>query len=389
MQDTSWVPLFPEQASSFAWQVDALYFYLILISVFFTVLIVAGIIFFAVKYREKEKFATPVEIHGSVPLELTWSFIPFIISMTIFIGGALIYFEQYRPPKNVMNVYVVGKQWMWKFQHETGQREINELHIPVGQNIKLTMTTEDVLHDVYVPAFRTKADVIPGRYSYIWFNATKPGKYHLFCAEYCGLNHSGMGGWVYVMEQRDYDNWLSGNVSNQTPVEMGKELFETKLGCSSCHEGGASQRGAHLENLFGTNVKLTDGNTVVANEDYIRNSILNPSSQIVEGYQPIMPTFKGQVTEEQLNSLVAYIKSLSGSSATGGNMTSGGATTGTANTSVGTKNPAMNSGSNTSNNLVAPRADRGAGNAQGSNPNAPPDNPEPSKNGTKSKNSNR
>ena len=388
MQNTSWVPLFPDQASSFAWQVDALYFYLIAISVFFTVLIVAGIIFFAVKYREKEKFATPDEIHGSMALETTWSVIPFIISMTIFLGGAVVYYQQYRPPKNAMNVYVVGKQWMWKFQHETGQREINELHIPVGQNIKLTMTTEDVLHDVYVPAFRTKADVIPGRYSYIWFNATKPGKYHLFCAEYCGLNHSGMGGWVYVMEQRDYDNWLSGNVSNQTPVEMGKDLFQTKLGCASCHEGGASQRGAHLENLFGTNVKLTDGSTVVANEDYIRNSILNPSSQVVEGYQPIMPTFKGQVTEEQLNALVAYIKSLSGDSATGAN--SGGVMTGTAN-SGGTKTPALNRGNannsdGAANNLVAPRADRGADNAQGSNPNAPPSNPEPSKNGTNPRN---
>jgi cytochrome c oxidase subunit 2 len=201
---------------------------------------------------------------------------------------------------------------MWKIQHGTGQREINELHVPVGRNVKLTMTTEDVIHDFSIPAFRTKADVVPGRYSYLWFNATKPGKYHLFCQEYCGLNHSGMGGWVYVMEQRDFDNWLSGNASGQTPVEMGKDLFETKLGCASCHEGGPAQRGAKLENIYGTDVKLVGGGTVKADDDYIRNSILNPSSQVVEGFQPIMPTFKGQVTEEQLNALVAYVKSLSG-----------------------------------------------------------------------------
>ena len=186
---------------------------------------------------------------------------------------------------------------MWKIQHETGQREINELHVPVGRRVKLTMTTEDVLHDFFIPAFRTKADVVPGRYTYMWFEATKPGKYRLLCAEYCGLNHSGMGGWVYVMEQRDFDNWLSGSVSGQTPVEMGKDLFTNKLGCASCHSGGAGQRGAKLEDIFNTDVKLVGGQTVTADDQYLRNSILNPASQVVEGYQPIMPTFKGQVTE--------------------------------------------------------------------------------------------
>lgn len=382
MQDTSWVPLFPEQASTFAWQVDALYFYLIAISVFFTVLIVAGIGFFVVKYREREKFATPVEIHGSLALETVWSIIPFVISMTIFLGGAVVFYNQYRMPKDAMEVYVVGKQWMWKFQHETGQREINELHVPVGRKVKLTMTTEDVLHDVFIPAFRTKADVVPGRYTYLWFEATKPGKYHLYCAEYCGLNHSGMGGWVYVMEQRDYDNWLSGSVSNQTPVEAGKELFETKLGCASCHAGGQNQRGAKLEGIYNHEVKLANGQVVIADDEYIRNSILNPSSQIVEGYQPIMPTFKGQVTEEQLNSLVAYIKSLSGN-ATGS--TSNGANSTTRSGSV-SGNSNMMQGSGGSNNLVVPRADRGDANSQGSNPNAPKDNPEPSRNGTDNSN---
>ncbi len=311
MQTTNWVPLFPDHASTFAWQVDLLYFYLIAVSVAFTIPIVAAIFFFAIKYRETEKFATPEEMHGSMVLETVWSIIPFVVSMTIFLGGAIVFFNQFTPPDDSMEIYVVGKQWMWKAQHQTGQREINELHIPVGHNVKLTLTTEDVLHDFSIPAFRTKVDVVPGRYTYLWFNATKPGKYHLFCAEYCGLNHSGMGGFVYVMEQRDFDNWLSGSVSGQTPVEEGRDLFTNKLGCASCHAGGPAQRGAKLEGIFNHDVKLVGGATVKADENYIRNSILNPTSQVVEGFQPIMPTFKGQVTEEQLNSLVAYIKSLS------------------------------------------------------------------------------
>jgi cytochrome c oxidase subunit 2 len=236
--------------------------------------------------------------------------------MTIFLGGAIVFFNQYRPPADAMDVYVVGKQWMWKIQHGTGQREINELHVPVNRNVKLTMTTEDVIHDFSIPAFRTKADVVPGRYTTIWFKATVPGKYHLFCAEYCGLNHSGMIGSVYVMEQRDYDNWLSGNVSNQTPIEAGKDLFENKLGCISCHQQNAQGRGPSLAGIAGSKVKLTDGSVVDANDDYIRNSILNPTGQVVQGYYPIMPTFKGQVTEEQLVSLVAYIKSIGTAPAT-------------------------------------------------------------------------
>ncbi len=314
MQSNTWIPLFPDQASSFAWQIDYLYFYLVLISIAFSIPIVAAILFFSIKYRETEKFATPEEIHGSTTLEIAWSIIPFVISMTIFLGGALVYYNQYRVPEDSMEIYVVGKQWMWKFQHGTGQREINELHVPKGRNIKLTMTTEDVLHDVFIPAFRTKADVVPGRYTTIWFNATQTGKFHLYCAEYCGLNHSGMGGWVYVMEPAEFDNWLAGGGTGQTPVEIGKDLFNNKLGCASCH-AGQNQRGAKLEGIWGTQAKLTNGQSVTVDEDYIRNSILNPSGQIVEGFQPIMPTFKGQVSEEQLVALVAYIKSLSNNAA--------------------------------------------------------------------------
>jgi cytochrome c oxidase subunit II len=377
MQQNSWIPLFPEQASTFAPEVDYLYFYLIAISAFFTVGIVAALFYFTIKYREKEKYATGAEIHGSISLETFWSIIPFIISMTIFLGGAVVYFNQYRAPADAMEIYVVGKQWMWKLQHQTGQREINELHIPVGRKIKLTMTTEDVLHDFSVPAFRTKADVVPGRYTSIWFEATKPGKYHLYCAEYCGLNHSGMGGWVYVMEQREFDNWLSGTVSGQTPVQAGKDLFENKLGCASCHQMNDQGRGPKLVGKYGTDQKLESGQTVKVDDEYIRNSILNPTSQIAEGFQPIMPTFKGQVTEEQLVSLVAYIKSL------GGNSGAAGASSPAASSAANSMNGGNQTGTSSSNSngtssptLVAPRADRGSG-AQGSNPNAPKERSEP------------
>ena len=378
MLENSWIPFFPEQASSFAWQVDLLHFYLIAITVFFTVLIVTGIIIFGVKYREREKYATGAEIHGSISLEVMWSIIPFIISMTIFIGGALVYYHQYRTPENAMEIFVVGKQWMWKFQHGTGQREINELHVPVGRKIKMMMTTEDVLHDLSFPAFRTKADVVPGRYTYLWFEATKPGKYRIFCAEYCGLNHSGMGGYIYVLEQRDFDNWLSGNVSGQTPVQAGEDLFTNKLGCASCHQQNDQGRGPSLKGVFGSDVRLANGQIVQANEEYIRNSILNPNGQIVEGFQPIMPTFKGQVTEEQLVSLVAYIKSLGGNSTTGTttnpNNTGTTGNTATGNTGTGTT---MNEGTTSANTLTPRRADRGKENAPGSNPNAPSNRPEP------------
>lgn len=353
----SWVPLFPEAASSFAWQVDLLYFYLIAVSVAFSIPIVVAIFVFAIKYREKEKFATPEEMHGSMVLETVWSIIPFVVSMTIFLGGAIVFFNQFTPPDDVMEIYIVGKQWMWKAQHSTGQREINELHVPVGRKVKLTMTTEDVLHDFSIPAFRTKADVVPGRYTYLWFEPTKPGKYHLFCAEYCGLNHSGMGGYVYVMEQRDFDNWLSGNVSGQTPVEQGRDLFENKLGCASCHAGGPAQRGAKLEGIYNHDVKLVGGGSVKADDQYIRNSILNPAAQVVEGFQPIMPTFKGQVTEEQLNALVAYIKSLTPNA---------GATTGSPTAGNSAANTQSAPGAN------RPPANRGqSANLAGGNPNPP------------------
>jgi cytochrome c oxidase subunit 2 len=298
-----------------SWKVDAVYFYLSGVTLFFSLLISAVLIFFVIRYRRRTPYEIPRPIAGSHKLETVWTIIPFLISMTIFAWGARVYFEQYRPPENAIEVYVVAKQWMWKIQHSTGQREINELHVPVGRKVKLIMTTEDVIHDFFVPAFRIKADVVPGKYTSEWFEATKPGTYHLFCAEYCGMNHSGMIGSVIVMEPREFDNWLSGNAGNQTPAVAGQQLYQS-LGCVSCHgANGEGGRGPALVGLFGRQQQLTNGQIVKADEAYIRESIINPQAKIVQGFGPIMPTFQGQITEDQLVQLLAFVKSLQASGA--------------------------------------------------------------------------
>src|SRR6266513_1052971 len=307
----SWFPFIPESASTLSGDVDAVYFYISGVTVFFTTLICLVVIFFVIRYRRSNPFEIPRPIEGSTKLETLWSVIPLVIAMSIFVWGAKVYFAEYRPPKNALEVYVFGKQWMWKFQHSTGQREINELHIPVGQKIKLIMASEDVIHDVFVPAFRIKADVVPGKYTTEWFEATKPGRYHFFCAEYCGMNHSGMGGFVVVMEPAEYENWLSGDAGQSSPAAAGRGLYES-LGCVSCHganaEGG---RGPALTGVYGSKVVLNNGQSVTADEGYIRESILNPQVKIVTGFGPIMPSFPGRVSEEQLLQVVAYVKSLS------------------------------------------------------------------------------
>jgi cytochrome c oxidase subunit 2 len=302
------LPLFPERASALAWQVDGLYFLLIAVSAFFTLLIFAVIFYFAVKYR-RSVHPHPVQIDGSLPLELAWTLIPLGICMIFFAWGSLIYFQEARPPKGAMEVYVVGKQWMWKFEHETGQREINQLHVPIGRDVKLVMSSQDVIHSFFVPAFRVKADVLPGRFTEIWFRPTKPGTYHLFCSQYCGTDHSAMIGQVIVMEPVAFQAWLSGGESTGSLAANGQQLFQ-QLGCATCHRFDTQGRGPNLVGLFGKPVQLEDGRTVTADENYLRESILNPGAKIVAGFKPIMPSFQGQVSEESLMALVAYVKSL-------------------------------------------------------------------------------
>ncbi len=301
--------LFPVEASTISPEVDQLLLYLVIVSAFFAALIFAAIFFFAIRYRRRSENELPRPVHGVLPLEIAWTVIPFGLTMVMFSWGASIFFKERRPPDNALPIYVVAKQWMWKLQHPEGQREINELHIPVGRPIKLTMTSEDVIHSFYVPAFRTKQDVVPGRYTTTWFTPTQTGKFHLFCAEYCGTNHSRMGGWVYVMKPEDYQVWLSGAIPGASLAENGQRLFEN-LACNNCHKTDGSGRCPDLTGLFGKDVKLSTGQTVNADEAYIRESILRPDAKIVAGYQPTMPTFQGLVTEEQVVQLVEYIKSL-------------------------------------------------------------------------------
>jgi cytochrome c oxidase subunit 2 len=303
-------PLFPEQASAQAGQVDAIYFFMVAVTAFFSVLIAGLVVYFAIRYRRRHRDEVGHAIHGSLALELLWTGIPFIIVMVMFVWGAKVFFDMYRPPSGAMEIHVVGKQWMWKVQHMEGQREINELHVPIGRAVKLIMGSEDVLHSYFIPQFRVKADVIPGRYNELWFTATKAGTYDLYCAEYCGTKHSGMIGKVVAMEPADFQAWLAGGRASDSPVAAGEKLFAS-LACNTCHLTETQGRGPILKNLFGTQVQLQGGGAATFDESYIRESIVLPQAKIVAGFQPIMPTFQGLVTEEQLLQLIAYVRSLS------------------------------------------------------------------------------
>jgi cytochrome c oxidase subunit 2 len=319
--------LLPEQASTVAPRVDALYFYLLGIGTFFSLLIFTLVIYFAIKYRRRsEDEPPPPQMRDVIWLEVVWIVIPFALAMIAFFWGANVYYAMARPPQDALEVFVVGRQWMWKFQHPDGQREINQLHVPLGRPVKLTMASEDVIHSFYVPAFRVKHDVVPGRYTTAWFEATKPGEFHLFCAEYCGTQHSGMIGQIVVLEPEQYEAWLSGELGAPRAVAglpspgaapagslaaQGQQLFQ-KLGCQVCHQMEKQGIGPVLTGIFGTQVRLQTGETINADESYVRESILNPQAKVTAGFQPLMPPFQGRVNEEELIQLIAYIKSLSG-----------------------------------------------------------------------------
>jgi cytochrome c oxidase subunit 2 len=303
------IPLLPPSASSVAAEMDLLYLFITAVSAFFVVLVAALVVIFAIKYRRRHPDEVGADIHGSLALELTWTFIPFVLAMVMFVWGADLFFRLSRPPADAMEVFVVGKRWMWKVQHPDGMREINEMHVPIGRNIRVTLASEDVIHDYSIPAFRVKMDVVPGKLTTLWFNATVPGTYHLFCAEYCGTKHSGMIGTVTAMLPQDYEAWLAGGRSTGTPAQNGERLF-TDLACITCHKQDATGRGPSLHGVFGSQVSLANGSTVTADENYLRESIMNPTAKVVEGYLPIMPAFQGTINEENLMQLIAYIKTL-------------------------------------------------------------------------------
>jgi cytochrome c oxidase subunit 2 len=306
----SQLPLYPEQASNFAPQVDALMVFITAVCLFFAVAVTAAVIYFFFKYRRRQVNEIGVAIHGDMRLEVAWMVIPLILALAMFGSGAVVYVNYRVAPKDTLDIYVVGKQWMWKLQQPNGLKEINELHVPVGRDIRLILASEDVIHDFFVPAFRVKMDVVPGHYNTMWFRPTKAGHYHFFCSQYCGTNHALMGGWVTVMDPSDYAAWLSGSTGTElTPVAAGAKLF-TEKACVTCHISDGTGRAPSLNGVYGAKVLLSDGGTVVADDSYIRESVLNPAAKVVARYQPVMPSFQGQLTEEQILSLTSYIKSL-------------------------------------------------------------------------------
>lgn len=305
--------IFPRQASTIARDVDHLFYFLMGVSVFFTLLILVVVVYLALRYRRKSQDEFPSqEVHNNA-LEITWTIVPFLIMLVMFFWGASVYSEMKRPPQNAIVINVIGKQWMWKAQHMNGVREIDELHVPVGQPIKLMMASQDVIHDFFIPAFRVKQDVVPGSFSSEWFVATKPGRYHFFCSQYCGAEHAKMIGTVIAMEPGEFQAWLAGVPPGVPPAAAGAQLFQT-YGCAACH----GQRAPTLAGLYGTMVTLDNGEKVLADEDYLRESIIEPAAKVVAGFPPIMPSYRGQLSEEQLMDLVAYIQSLGASAAESG-----------------------------------------------------------------------
>src|ERR1700733_10764821 len=301
--------LFPREASTIAPYADALYFFLLTITVIGLVLVATLVFGFSIRYRQSNH---PVaeQVEGSTLLGATWTIIPLALFLVVFVWGALLYFRIYTPPPNSMNIYIVGKQWMWKAEHPGGQHEINSLHVPINQPIQITLISQDVFHSFSIPAFRVKREAIPGRYTTVWFNATQVGTYHLFCTQYCGTQHSGMIGDVTVLTAKDYKKWMADSTSGVSLAQNGERLFAS-LSCNACHNGQPDSRGPSLANVYGSKLTLSTGQPVLVDEAYLRQAILNPSAHITQGYAPIMPTYQGQVSEEGLISLVEYIKNLS------------------------------------------------------------------------------
>jgi cytochrome c oxidase subunit 2 len=303
-------PVQPPAASTIAGGIDLLYYFLTGITVFFTVLIFSIIFYFMIRYRRRSPDDVPPETHAPLALELAWTLIPSAICVVIFFWASYLFVRNARPPAASTEIFVIGKQWMWHIQHPEGPREINELHVPVNQPVQLTMTSQDVLHDFYIPAFRVKKDVVPGRYTQLWFEATQVGTYHLYCAQYCGTNHALMIGWVYVMSPNDYAAWLAGGEQNASMAQDGARLFSV-LGCNSCHaDAGQNAQGPSLAGLWGQTQKFADGSSHVVDETLVRQAILTPDSVELPNYKHNMPTYKGQLSEEQMLQLIAYVKTL-------------------------------------------------------------------------------
>ena len=307
-------PLHPARASSLATSVDILFYSWLALAGLVTFAIALLIVWFAVKYRHGSRanrdMASGAELRRqSHRIEIAWIVTPLVLFGVMFAWAADLYYVHAAPPANATEVYVVGKQWMWKLEHAGGRREIDELHVPAGRPIKLIMTSQDVIHSFFMPVFRIKQDVLPGRYTMLWFTATRPGDYHVFCSQYCGTDHARMIGHVVVMEPAAFARWLASGNGSQSMAQEGAARFR-QYGCSGCHGASASVHAPKLEGLFGRRVQLSDGSSVVADERYLHDSVMLPRKDVVAGYEPIMPSFQGQIAEDDLLDIIEYIKSL-------------------------------------------------------------------------------
>jgi cytochrome c oxidase subunit 2 len=305
----AFIPLLPERASDFANSVDAIFYALLAVCGLIAVGVFAAAVYFCVRYRSGARRVDVAPSRNTVAIETTWTCLSLVTFLAIFVWAAVVYVRMAQPPANATEIQVVARQWMWKAQHAGGRREINELHLEVNQPVRLTMTSQDVIHDFFIPAFRTKQDVLPGRYTTEWFTPTRPGKYHLFCAEYCGTEHSLMGGWIHVLEPAEYARWQAAEPAAESTVAIGARLFVAR-GCTGCHSAATLVHAPPLENIYGQSVPLADGSMVVADDQYLHDSILLPNKQIAAGYPAVMPSYQGQLSEEEVFALVAYIRSL-------------------------------------------------------------------------------
>lgn len=295
-------------ASTLGKQVDVLFLTLLGITAVVALGVAVAIVFFVIRYRAGSKAN-----RGNPParvrwIEITWTATPLGIFLALFAWSSVVFSHFHQPPGRAMRIHVLAKQWMWKLEHENGKREIDELHVPLGEPVELIMTSQDVIHSFFVPAFRVKQDVLPGRYTSLWFTATRPGRFDLFCAEYCGTDHAGMHGGIVVMPPAEFERWLAAGPAQPGLATRGFDIYR-RVGCSGCHEPTSTVHAPDLGGLFGSPVHLADGSTVIADENYLRDSILLPKKQVVAGFDPVMPSFQGQLDEDDLSALIAYIKS--------------------------------------------------------------------------------
>ncbi len=301
--------LWPAAASHAATHVDYLISAFTAVTLLLTVPIFIAITYFALVYRAGRKVERGHTSDRNVKIEMSWMLIPFFLTLGFFAWGAQIFDTAKHPPGNAMTIQGIGRQWMWKFEHPGGQAEINDLHVPTGQAIVINMISQDVIHSLYLPAFRVQMETLPGRYTQVWFQADRPGTYRMYCSEYCGTDHSVMNGQIYVMTPGDYEHWLNSAGSSISLAGGGKRLFAS-YGCTGCHGAASTVRAPSLAGLFGRPVPLASGGTLVTDKNYVRDKILNPDHNLIAGYKQVMPSFNGVIPEDEMIQLMAYIETM-------------------------------------------------------------------------------